>query len=162
MVLFFRLKTLNSDEPKNNIGLRESRLPILRDVRRIYERLDARIAAELKPACRICGVCCDFDGYGHRLYVSTPELLYFLSHLDKELRFMTDGVCPYLEEGRCGAYRFRFAACRIFCCTTESRKQHELSEEVVGQFRRICEKYNLPYRYLDLQYALSRPELWIG
>lgn len=75
---------------------------------------------------------------------------------------MDEGVCPYREDGRCGAYECRFAACRIFYCTGDSRRQHELSEEAVRRFKRICEQYDLPYRYIDLKHALSRPELWFG
>ena len=122
-----------------------SQQPILQDIQQVYDWLNEQIAA-LNPSCKICGACCDFDGYGHRLYVTTPEILYFLHCIEKEMRFMDGGVCPYREDGQCGAYSCRFAACRIFTCTSDTRKQHQLSEEAVRRFKQICEKHDLPYR----------------
>jgi Fe-S-cluster containining protein len=134
---------------------------ILSEVQQVYDRLAEEIKA-LNPSCRACGTCCNFDQYGHRLYITTPEMLYFLHHLPLDFRIMTDGICPYQENARCGVYAFRFAACRIFFCTADTRRQHQLSEEAVARFKEICRRYDFPYRYLDLKYALSRPELWLA
>jgi hypothetical protein len=152
---------LNSDEPKKSTGPTDSRQMILQEVQQVYDWLAGQITA-MNPSCRACGTCCDFDAYGHRLYVTTPEMLYFLNRIEQEMRFMTEGVCPYREDGRCGARDSRFSACRIFYCTGDTRRQYELSEEAVRRFRKICEQYDLPYRYIDLKYALSHPDLWFG
>ena len=42
----------------------------------LYQMLDERIAAA-SPECANCGNCCDFERFGHRLYVTTLEMLYF-------------------------------------------------------------------------------------
>ena len=152
---------MNKNETKNKGGPAENLPPILQEVQQVYDWLGEQIQA-MKPSCRACGTCCDFDAYGHRLYITTPEMLYFLHTIEKEMRFMTDGVCPYREGGRCGAYACRFAACRIFYCTGDTRRQHELSELAVQRFKQICVQNELSYRYIDLKHALSRPELWFG
>lgn len=53
------------------------------------------------------------------------------------------------------------AVCRLphFCCTTDTHRQHQLSEETIARLKSICRQYDLVYRYIDLKYALSRPEL---
>jgi len=151
------LKKLSDGEPQNPVSTDCLEL-ILQRVQQVYDWLGEQTAA-LKPSCRVCGVCCDFDHYGHRLYITTPEMLYFLHYLPFDLRPMTDGVCPYRQEGRCTVYSRRFAACRIFCCTTDPHRQHQLSEEAIARLKSICREYDLAYRYIDLKYALSRPEL---
>lgn len=133
---------------------------ILARVQQVYDWLGEEVPT-LNPVCRACGTCCNFENYGHRLYITTPEMLYFLYHLPLDFRIMMDGVCPYCENGRCSVYAYRFAACRIFTCTSDPRRQHQLSEEAVRRFKELCVRYDLPYRYIDLKYALSRPDLWL-
>lgn len=89
-------------------------------------------------------------------------MIYFTTQCPKELRPMVDGVCPYQEAGKCTVRDWRFAACRIFQCRGDARRQGQLSEEAIARFRQLCERLDVPYRYTDLQAALHRPELWIG
>lgn len=151
---------MNPSEPKNPIPT-EILEQVLDRVRQVYDDLAVE-AKKIEPVCRACGTCCDFDRYGHRLYLTTPEMLYFLHHLTLDFRVMSDGVCPYRQNGRCRVYEYRFAACRIFYCTADKQRQHQLSEEAVARFKEICRQYDLSYRYIDLKYALSRPELWFA
>lgn len=142
--------------------MKEPAEQIISDVEEVYGWIAAQIAG-LDGKCKACGQCCDFAQYGHRLYVTTPEILYFLGRIDKELRIMESETCPYREkDGRCGAYEQRFAACRIFLCRAEPEKQHELCETAIGKMRQICVKNDLPYHYMELKYALNKPELWMA
>lgn len=152
---------MNSDEHKKNPTPTHSLETVLQAVQQVYDWLDEKIA-EMNSSCQACGRCCDFDAYGHRLYVTTPEMLYFLNRTCQEMQFMTDGVCPYQKDGRCQARQARFSACRIFFCTGDNRRQYEFSEEAVRRFRNICRQYDLTYRYIDLKYALSHPEVWFA
>jgi len=43
---------------------------IVAAVAEVYDFIDARVA-EINPPCKACGKCCDFDGYDHRLFVTT-------------------------------------------------------------------------------------------
>jgi len=134
---------------------------LIQSVEEVYAWIDAQ-AADMGPGCTACGECCDFDKYGHRLFITTPEMIYFTTQCPKELRPMADGACPYREAGKCTVRDWRFAACRIFQCKGDARRQARLSEEAVGKFKTICRTFEVPYRYTDLQAALHRPELWIG
>lgn len=123
-------------------------------VAQIYQSLDEQIAG-MGQSCQACGGCCDFEAFGHRLYLTTPELMYFTHSAGRPLAVMAGGVCPYRIEGKCSVYPFRFAGCRIFQCKGDESRQGELSEAVIVQFKGLCERYGIAYRYADLKTALS-------
>lgn len=150
---------------------------LLNKVAQIYTWLDDQIASQPegeKGSCRACGKCCDFDKFDHRLFVTTPELMYFKSKLEnviarsfalslpkgetmKQSPFlpMQNGVCPYNKNGKCSVYDIRFAGCRIFACQGDSDFQSELSEIVILKFKTLCTEFDLDYRYMDLKTALG-------
>ncbi len=131
---------------------------VVEAVEGIYRRLQSR----LEPAgrsCKACGRCCDFESFGHRLYITSPELIYFQSKLkenDVPLQAMTGGVCPYRKKGRCSAYPWRFAGCRIFNCTGNADLQSMLSEGTIASCKSLCIQSGLEYRYMDLKSALQK------
>ena len=51
--------------------------------RRVLAEADADIAAR-KPVCRASGRCCQFEKYGHRLYVTTAEVMHFEAKTNNE------------------------------------------------------------------------------
>jgi Fe-S-cluster containining protein len=127
---------------------------IIRDeVAQIYDWLDS-IIEPFNNLCTACGKCCHFDSFGHKLFVTTPELLYFSKNV-KNLRSMSTQTCPYLEDGRCSVRNYRFAGCRVFFCKADKDLQNELSEQAIGKFKTLCDKFNFPYRYVDLMTALN-------
>lgn len=130
---------------------------ICSQVKQIYDWLDETIKP-LNNKCDACGKCCNFDSFGHKLFVTTPELLYFSRNV-KNLRKMSTRTCPYLDDGKCSARNFRFAGCRIFFCKEDKDLQNKLSEETIEKFKTLCDKFNLPYRYVDLAAAINNPEL---
>ena len=130
------------------------------ELERLYGLLQERLCG---AACRACGDCCDFESFGHRLYLTTPEWLYFkvkLAENNIPLLPMTTGVCPYRKDGKCSIYPWRFAGCRIFNCTGEADLQSELSEQSLEAVKSLCESYAMPYRYVDLKSALNRPDVF--
>ena len=125
-------------------------------VAEVYAFIDSRVA-ETDSACNACGKCCDFDSYDHRLFVTTPELVYFAFHISPDsIKPMPRGLCPYNIKGVCSVHPHRFAACRIFSCTGDVDAQSRLSEAALAKLKSICEQSNLPYQYVDLKAALSR------
>lgn len=116
------------------------------------------IEKELKSnnvSCESCGRCCDFVNYDHRLYVTSPELIYFKEKLGtKNIKSMTDGKCPYNIDGKCSVYQYRFAGCRIFNCKSDRDLQSELSEQAIQKFKDLCSQFDIPYRYAELTAAL--------
>ncbi len=124
-------------------------------VKSLYEQLDEQAADD--SICKACGKCCDFERYGHRLFITTPELVYFQRCVEPDKRIpMEYDVCPYMSKGKCTVHQHRFAGCRIFFCGADSAKQSELSEKAVRQFKEICKENDLPYEYIDLKEALNR------
>lgn len=106
--------------------------------------------------CRMCGKCCDFDSYDHRLFVTSPEIEYLAEKIGGDnIKHMTNGRCPYNVNGRCTIYENRFAACRIFCCRGDKDFQSRLSEEALKKLKNLCEQLQLPYQYLDLPTSLN-------
>jgi Fe-S-cluster containining protein len=131
---------------------------VLERVAEIYGWLDSQIRQDISSAgrCTACGKCCDFETSDHRLFVTTPELMYFSTKLAPQAqKEMTTGRCPYNTEGKCSVYDYRFAGCRIFCCRGDADFQSRLSESVLKQFKAICREFKLPYRYCDLPAALK-------
>jgi Fe-S-cluster containining protein len=131
----------------------EKNINICEQVKEIYTSLDAQIKS-FDADCSACGKCCDFDSFGHKLFVSSPELLYFYENL-KPLQKMSIGHCPYQQESKCTAREFRFAGCRIFFCKGDNEKQNALYEEVLRKFKSVCEQYSFPYLYMELSKALD-------
>lgn len=139
-----------------SVCLTEELLRSLRHrVAAIYRQIDARIADMPAAECRACGACCDFQNFGHRLFLTPPELIYFDADSNGLFLPMSDGVCPYQKDGRCAVYPRRFAACRIFFCRANTSRQQELSEYVLRQLKEVCLDFGLDYRYWDLRCALS-------
>lgn len=134
---------------------------IVRQVGDIYKWLDEQLTA--KFTCNACGKCCDFDSFGHRLYVTTPEMLYLadkLTSLDviarsSDLSERRSNLCPYQIDAKCTVYQYRFASCRIFCCKGDTDFQSELTETVIKKFKTLCDEFQIPYRYVDLLTALN-------
>jgi len=123
---------------------------------KIYKWLDARVDTENSSLCRACGNCCNFKTFGHRLYVTTPEMLYFTQAIHaNDLKPMFAGRCPYNIDDKCSVYQYRFAGCRIFCCRGNNDLQSVLSEDVIQKFKKICTDLHLPYRYIELSVALN-------
>jgi hypothetical protein len=130
---------------------------IVREVAGIYEGLDHELLlAATHAACLQCGRCCDFEAYGHRLFLTTPEWIYFRHGLgNRPIQPMPTGRCPYNQEGLCTVHAIRFSGCRIFGCRLEQQVQSDLTESTLHRLKALCVQYDLPYRYVDLASALN-------
>jgi len=131
---------------------------LLERVAEVYERLDLQACSggDTAGTCKSCGDCCDFEGFGHRLFITPPELMYLAANLGAEkIKPMLSGRCPYNIDGKCGVYEYRFSGCRIFCCNGDADFQSRLSEEVLQKLKAICTEFQIPYRYADLAAALN-------
>jgi Fe-S-cluster containining protein len=146
---------------------------VIRQVREIYKWLDEQLIAQntLAVVCDACGKCCDFESFGHRLFVTTPEILYFADKVGiQNIKQMTchgvgdvrvnpdidqPGRCSYQIDNKCSVYDYRFAACRIFFCKGNADFQSDLTETAVKKFKMLCEEFQIPYRYVDLPTALN-------
>lgn len=130
-------------------------------VAEVYDWLSEQIRAcgESAGCCGGCGKCCDFEKYDHCLFVTPPELMYLAVNLGVEkLEPTPTSLCPYNVEGKCTVYDYRFAACRIFCCSGDEDFQAGLSESTLAKLKAICMDFQIAYRYADLRAALNDPE----
>ncbi|MHC4623506.1 MAG: YkgJ family cysteine cluster protein [Planctomycetota bacterium] len=124
----------------------------------VYSRLSlqSRRNGNLAGVCDACGKCCDFGSFDHRLFVTTPELMYLAANVGSEnIKPMPATRCPYNANGKCSIYEYRFAGCRIFCCKGDADFQSSLSESAVKEFKLVCKEFGITYRYLDLAGALN-------
>ena len=125
------------------------------NVAEIYTWLDSQIK-NLKGDCSACGTCCDFAAYDHKLFVTTPELIYLKENLDEEtIKKMPTDVCPYNIDGNCSIHPNRFAGCRIFYCKADPDLQSQLCEQTLTKLKSLCDEFEIPYRYTDLATALN-------
>jgi uncharacterized protein len=137
----------------NWIRAHRDRTPIMDAIAQVYGDLGKRLAAA-DPICVNCGQCCHFTDYGHRLYVTTLEILYLTQHdplpCDNP-QSLVEGRCPYQLDSNCTVRQFRPASCRIFFCRSlDPRFQSELTEQVLARLRRLHEQFHAPYLYADL------------
>ena len=127
---------------------------IIEEVEAIYRWIDERVA-EFGSKCKACGNCCDFEVFGHRLYVTTPELMHFQHAVGPEIKDMPADVCPYRVDGKCSVYPYWFSGCRIFSCGGDSRQENLLSEQAIRKFKALCTKYKIGYYYEYLKGGLD-------
>jgi hypothetical protein len=127
---------------------------IIQEVDAVYKWLDERLA-QMDSSCRACGDCCDFESFGHKLYITTPELIYFQNRLSQPVKTMTADVCPYCIDGKCTVYPYRFSGCRIFSCKGDTEKENALCEKAISKFKMVCNEYPIPYNYVYLKSGLE-------
>jgi len=129
--------------------------PLIQEVTDIYQWLDNQLKGK-SPACVTCGKCCDFEAYDHRLYVTTPEIMFFADKIESQnIKKMMTGRCSYQKDDKCTVYPYRFAGCRIFNCKADPDFQSYLTESVIKKFKSLCDEFDVPYRYVDLPTALK-------
>jgi hypothetical protein len=134
---------------------------ILRQVAEVYDWLNQQINdnPRIAGSCNACGKCCDFKSFGHKLFVTPPELIYLAEKLgDKKLKPMQSDRCPYNQESKCMVYEYRFTGCRIFSCRGDADFQSRLSEAVIKRLRKICSELHVDYLYMPLDQALNGQE----
>lgn len=147
-----------------------ARLAIDAELRELYAALDADIAAR-GPTCWQSGKCCNFGGYGHRLYVTALEVVWFLGQVHGPAgesgtlpRPLPGGgekavalpqaserdVCPYQIDKACSTHTVRPLGCRIFFCQAGTETwQQDLYERYLAELRDLHERHNVAYRYAD-------------
>ncbi len=132
-------------------------------IEEFYHTIDRHIQAA-RPTCENCGQCCNFTAYGHRLYATTLEMLYFYHGLI-ELRANPDtpngknisaDICPYQYRQGCIMRDYRPAGCRIFFCRDLPEAfQNDISEQALESLKNLHESFLAPYYYADLRYWLE-------
>lgn len=135
----------------------EIREILLKEVKSLYDWLDAENEKACnQDTCNQCGQCCEYETFGHEIYITSLEVLYLKEHLPPgELKSAMAGRCPYQANNICTIRELRFGPCRIFFCKGDNEQQNLLAEKFLSQIKQLCRKYDYPYRYEPLSKALQ-------
>ena len=126
-------------------------------IQELYDDLD-RILATTGGICVQSGRCCQFGKFGHRLYVTTLEMLYFLKTLQTDqadkppgyLKSLTDKRCPWQLDNLCTVHTIRPVGCRVYFCRGIAQdKQNELTERFLRRLRGLHDTLDVVYHYGD-------------
>ena len=107
-----------------------------------------------RPLCVSRGACCDFERFGHQLWMSGLEVAWCVRRLaspptlDEIDRATRQGSCPFLQGGLCGIHWARPLGCRAFFCDGAGEGwQEALLESWHGRVRDLHGRLEVPYRY---------------
>lgn len=121
---------------------------------RFYADTDLAIAAHA-PICHNRGECCQFETFGHSLFVTTLELVYFVRGQRATWLEPSNGSCPYQQGGQCTARPHRPLGCRVFYCDPADKDwQGPEYESRLMALRRLGAEYGVVYRYVEWLSAL--------
>lgn len=134
------------------VALRQAadRPDVVAAMQAFYEDADRRIA-EQSPVCWNKGECCRFGEFGHRLYVTALEVVYYLATARGcKVPTVTEDACPHARDGKCGVRHRRPLGCRVFYCDPAAQHwQGPFTEEMLARLRRMHDELAVPYFYAD-------------
>jgi len=140
-----------------------ARRPVIdRAIAGLYADLDGAVR-ERGPVCWASGRCCNFNAYGHLLYVTALEIAWVLEKVG-EMPAMSDwatrldarGTCPFQVNSLCSAHTIRPLGCRIYFCQHGTEAwQHELYENFQSRLRSLHDEHAIPYRYMEWRAGLA-------
>ena len=118
-----------------------------RELEALYADLERELSA-LAPRCELSARCCRFKDFGHQLWTSDLELAYLRSRHGAPPAGGPEGVCPFLQAGRCGAREGRMLGCRIFFCDPAYKDaMGPLYERYHRRVKELHVRHGIPYRY---------------
>lgn len=134
--------------PAEAISAAARRPDVLEAMRIFYADADAAIAAK-GATCWNRGDCCRFAAFGHRLFVTTLEVAYYLATGDAPPP-VTEETCPHAFSGRCHARERRPLGCRIFYCDSNAQSwQGPMTEQNLARLRELHAELDVPYFYAE-------------
>jgi hypothetical protein len=137
------------------VALAREREEVRRAVRNVYIALQDAIDLR-RPLCAASGRCCQFEEFGHRLFVTSAEMGTFLHELGHELPEPSAFGCPFQQRSDlCGVHNIRPFGCRIFFCdATSTDWQRRQYEHLHASIRSIHEQHEVPYFYVEWREAI--------
>jgi len=145
------------DLPVSRIRVLSGDAAFLAEVEALYAALDERTAAR-GPVCVNRGLCCQFEAYGHSLFVTPVELAYFLGTAGVgAFSAPTPGACPHQRAGMCTVRHARPMGCRVFYCDAGAQDwQAEETEHTLDELKQLHVRYEVPYAYCEWLDALGQ------
>ncbi len=134
----------------------------------LYEQLDAELP-HWEFTCSASGRCCDFEAYGHRLYATTLEVVYFyrdelFESSQAPVVHTDDSLCPAWRSDRlCHARAGRMLGCRTYFCGPYPRGVPEdLHGGYHDRIRELHSRFKIPYAYADIRAWAARMAHSVG
>ena len=140
--------------------------------------VDGRITGMLKslsddiaargPTCWSSGKCCNFNAYGHRLYVTGLEVCWTLSQIASRPSLLPllekpvdlAGTCSFQVDKLCGVHPMRPMGCRVYFCQQGTAEwQNQLYEKYQSQIRELHDELKIPYLYAEWRALLAEAKL---
>jgi Fe-S-cluster containining protein len=153
----------NREAPHVHAGLwprwfAAAREPAVRQaVREVYDRLDAAVRAR-GPTCWSSGKCCNFEAYGHRLYVTALEIAWVLGEVPVRpaaAAVEPRGGCPFQIDRLCSIHASRPLGCRVFFCQQGTQDwQKEIYEKFLTELRTLHDRFDVAYQYMEWRAGL--------
>lgn len=136
---------------------------IRRAVLEIQREIESRIA-DRKPVCTASGRCCNFERFGHRLYVTGLETAMTLDAIPAQrtlkagdvAQARSEGICPFVVDGLCGVHPVRPIGCRVYFCDSSAQLWvNELAEFAADAVKRVHDEFGIEYRYAEWRAMLE-------
>lgn len=150
----FRLTDAQTDTLRDAVATARQVPGLVDRVQALYADVQAAIAAR-RPRCDVSGRCCQFEKFGHLLFVSTIELAAFAQTRPANANPDGDG-CRYQVGGLCTAHPVRPFGCRIFFCDpTAEEWQQEQYEHFHTRLKQLHDELAVPYLYVEWRQGLA-------
>ena len=147
----------------------------------VYQAVQGEVDAR-RPRCDASGRCCNFEEYGHRLYVTTAELATFMHELGGVTAHRAEGLalsspspsatgrhslpvasdvgrgpgCPFQAERLCTVHPIRPFGCRVFFCDPDAGDwQRDAYERHHARLKQLHDRLAVPYYYVEWRWALA-------
>ncbi len=130
----------------------------------IYAMIADQVAARA-PVCKASGRCCNFESYGHRLYVTGLEAAWCVVQLTPDNPGLTPnsvadaldrGGCPFQLGTLCGVHTIKPVGCRTYFCDPVAEGwQEDLTERAHGMVKALHAEADVPYRYMEWRAMLG-------
>lgn len=134
-----------------------SRVPVIdQGIRQIYDALGNAIAQK-GPTCWASGKCCNFNAYGHLLYVTGLEIAWYCRQLPAtDVTVNLKAACPFQVDGLCSTHAIRPLGCRVYFCQQGTQDwQQDLYEQFQQQLVQLHKDHDIDYAYMEWRAGLD-------
>lgn len=134
----------------------------IRALKSLYEQVESEIAKH-GPVCVLSGRCCRFQEYGHDLFVSRLEAIYWFGTGEPAVSaesWIPGQNCPWQSpSGMCTARQGRPLGCRVYFCDPHfSEVMPDIAEHAISELKRITSKAGMPWDYRPAHHHLRAAE----
>ena len=115
---------------------------------KIYYDIDKEIALH-DVECNACSKCCNFAKFDHILFANSLEVEYIICNLEKPLKGITPGICPFQQNGKCSIRKYRTLGCRVFYCDKSYDKNlsQDIYNKYYGKIKELTLKHKKEWSY---------------